>query len=94
MAANEKRDYRTIPAILMDIINRKNASVTDSNMQARDTLAKTAAAIAAEGGRTKAAEDRVGQASADSTKAVNDFAAARTAMEGEKTKLESANRRQ
>jgi len=87
VAATEKRDYRTVNNILVAALNRKNASVTDANIQTRDMQARTTATAAAEAGRTKTAEDNAATANTDKDKAIADFAAARKAMDDDKNKL-------
>ena len=88
VAATEKRDYRTVANILINVVNKKNSSVTDANAQTRDISAKTAAAIATETARTKTFEDAATKAADDTRVATEEYTKARTEIAGEKTKLE------
>jgi hypothetical protein len=88
VAATEKRDYRTVASILINVVSKKNSSVTDANNQTRDISAKAAAAIATETARTKTFEEAATKAADDTRVATEDYNKARTEIAGEKTKLE------
>jgi hypothetical protein len=88
VAATEAKNYRTVANILMGVVNKKNASVTDANTQSRDIQSKTTAALAAGDARTKTFEEAAAKANSDKDTVTSDYAAARAAMEAEKAKIE------
>ena len=88
VAATEARNYRTLPTILMNMVNKRGQSLTDANNQTRDVQNKSAAALAAADARSKSFEDAATKAKTDNETVLTDYTAARTTMNDEKAELE------
>ena len=80
LAEGQVANYRTLPAILLAAINKKNAGLVDANDQINKTLAETAAAVAREQARADAADAAV-------AKATKDLADEQTALKVERDRI-------
>lgn len=90
VAPTEKRDYVTVANILMNVVNKRGASITDANVQTRDVQTKSAAALAAADVRAQTAETAVVKAQDDLKTEQGNLATQLTSLQTTKTTLEAS----